>query len=69
MSMFQDVEKTFIDTLGQLVLSGFTMESEYRRGWFDGYARAWTQLTGKPWPQLVTAVNAALKGSGKELKP
>jgi hypothetical protein len=66
---FGSIENTFVETLGLLALTGgFNLTDEYHKGWFDGYARAYTQLTGNTEFVLLRKVNAVLAGSGKILE-
>jgi hypothetical protein len=49
MSITEEIEKKFVDTLALLVFESklFPSKSEYRNGWVDGYAEAWSQMTGQ----------------------
>jgi hypothetical protein len=41
--------------------------TEYKKGWFDGFAVAWTMMTGETSFKLEERVNEILNGSGKVL--
>jgi hypothetical protein len=63
------IEKTFAQTISLIVMTaGFDQSTEYRKGWLEGYARAYTQMTGKSIYQLIDAANDRIKGSGKRLE-
>lgn len=67
MDIAAQVRDTFIQSLALCVKEGFDTEQEYRRGWLDGYAQAWHQMTGETIWQLIDHVNEILRGSGKSL--
>lgn len=68
MSAFNDIETTFVNTVALIVLTAeFDLSVPYRAGWFDGYAQAYTQITGNSMFVLVDKVNKMLEGSGKSL--
>jgi hypothetical protein len=68
MSITEEIEKKFVDTLALLVIEQvIPSKSEYRNGWVDGYAEAWSQMTGKSSAGLFAKVNDCLRGSGKQL--
>lgn len=65
-SVARDVDKFFTETLALVILKGsFTAESEYQKGWLDGYAKAYTQMTGKTIQTLINQANSSIEGSGK----
>lgn len=68
-SIAQTIEEKFVESLSLIVLtSSFDLSSEYRRGWFDGYAQSWRQMTGNSTLDLVDKVNDRLDGSWKKLE-
>jgi hypothetical protein len=42
--------------------------SEWRKGWFDGYASCYRVLTGETPYQLANKVNKMIEGSGHSIK-
>jgi hypothetical protein len=68
MSVVSDIEELFVNTLALLIKeSNINDKSQYQRGWLDGYARAYTQMTGESVFRLIGKANKVLEGSGKRL--
>ncbi len=67
-SMVSTIEDMFVNTLALLVKEN-TMNpmTDYKRGWLEGYAKAYTQMTGHTVFVLVRKVNESLEGSGKSI--
>lgn len=74
-SLFDKIEQEFVQTLALLIhennggLNGnIADKSEYKKGWLDGYARAYTQMTGGTIWGLVEKANLSIHGSGQKLE-
>lgn len=66
---FDDIDKMFVETVSIIILNTHSQGgSEYQRYYLDGYAKAYSQLTGRTIWQLKKRVNKAIQGSGKEWK-
>lgn len=69
-SVIDKIDELFVETLGLLVLEGtMASKTEYKSGWLDGYARAYSQITGGTVWNLIDKVNKSIEGSGKRLEP
>jgi hypothetical protein len=66
-SMIAQMESQFINDLALLVKEDWAPDTQYRKGWLDGFAVACWQVTGMSRPDLIRNVNKVLEGSGKVL--